>query len=257
MQEFNMSELYEGMQSEMLQKMVVGRSAFGHPVMKGDDTEVNWKSWFAEYLPRRYKIDKAIIVDSNGVQSEQIDLVIYDSQYSYMIFKHGENLVIPAESVYAIFEVKQSLNKENMEYARKKAESVRKLYRTSAPIRYAGGEYNPKPLHEIVAGLLTTNSDWKSPIEENVLKYIHGKTKEERLDFVCSINNNTFVVENNVFLSEYKKESKPLIRISETEKCLVYLLLNLLKRLQDIGTVPAIDFTQYAKLIDSKVYQEG
>ena len=170
MQEFKMSELYKEMQNEMLQKMNVGRIGFEHPGMKGDDTEVNWKDWFREYLPRRYRIDKAIIVDSKGKRSEQIDLVIYDSQYSYMIFKHGEGLVIPAESVYAVFEVKQSLNKENMKYARKKAESVRKLYRTSAPIRYAGGEYSPKTLHEIVAGLLTTFSDWKSPIEENVLK---------------------------------------------------------------------------------------
>lgn len=60
---------------------------------------------------------------------------------------------------YAVFEIKQNLNKDHMEYAQEKAESVRSLIRSSAPIQHAGGQYKPKPLHEILAGVLTTKSD--------------------------------------------------------------------------------------------------
>lgn len=90
---------------------------------------------------KRYKVDKGIVIDSTGKQSEQIDLIIYDAQYSYLVFRQNDTLLIPAESVYAVFEVKQNLNKERIEYAGAKAKSVRELLRTSAPIKHAGGEY--------------------------------------------------------------------------------------------------------------------
>lgn len=255
MPKIDLLELYEKMQNEMIQQLNTGCTAFLHPGIKGDVTELNWIEWFREYLPKRYKVDKGIIIDSEGNQSDQIDLVIYDAQYSYMVFRHDQGLLIPAEGVYAVFEVKQNLNKEKIEYAGKKAESVRKLIRTSAPIKHAGGEYAPKVLHEIVAGILTTRCDWVNSIEKNVIKYLSERTREERLDFVCSIQDSTFVVENNVFVNGYDEASRPDIKCCNKEQSLIYLLLNLLKRLQDIGTVPAICFKSYADKISDKVYK--
>lgn len=202
MPEINLLELYIEMQKEMLQKLNTGANAVVHSVTRGDNTEANWISWFQEYLPNRYKVDKGIIIDSKGKQSEQIDLIIYDAQYSYLVFRQNDTLLIPAESVYAVFEVKQSLKKETIEYAALKAKSVRELYRTSASIKHAGGQYPPKELHEILAGLLTTRCDWKAPISDMVVKYIKARQRVERLDFVCSISNNTFVIENNTWIKE-------------------------------------------------------
>ena len=169
MPEINLSDLYQSMQAEMLQALYSGATGFVHPGTKGDDTEANWINWFREYLPSRYNVDKAIVIDSTGKCSDQIDLVIYDAQYSYLVFNHHGSKLIPAESVYAVFEVKQNLNKAHMEYAQMKAESVRSLVRSSAPIQHAGGQYPPKPLHEILAGILTTRSDWSDPIVRNVI----------------------------------------------------------------------------------------
>lgn len=256
MSNINLNEIYAGMQQEMLHKLQVGAMSFTHPGTIGDNSEANWITWFKEYLPKRYRIAKGIVIDSVGNQSHQIDLVIYDAQYSYLVFKQGDSMLIPAESVYAIFEVKQDLNKDHIEYAGEKAKSVRSLYRTSAPIKYAGGEYPPKALHEILAGVLTTRSAWTDPIATNTVKYIKERCYEEHLDFVCSISNNTFVVENNTFVDEYDPERTPIIRFCEKDESLVFLLLNLLRRLQDIGTVPAIDYSKYADKIDSKIYKQ-
>lgn len=109
MPEIDLSNLYENMQKEMIQKLNTGAEAFVHSGTKGDDSELNWIEWFREYLPQRYKVDKAVVIDSTGKQSDQIDLVIYDAQYSYLVFKHGDGKVILAESVYAVFEVKQNI----------------------------------------------------------------------------------------------------------------------------------------------------
>lgn len=255
MSEISLSDLYSNMQAEMLQTLHTGSVPFAHSGTKGDNTEANWIAWFKKYLPARYAVDKAIVIDSRGKCSQQIDLVIYDAQYSYMVFQQQESKLIPAESVYAVFEIKQNLNKDHMEYAQEKAESVRSLIRSSAPIQHAGGQYKPKPLHEILAGVLTTKSDWTAPIAPNVVKYINITSHNKRLDFVCSVSDNTFVIDSNIFVSQYDASKTPTIRFCEQNDSLVFLLLNLLKRLQDIGTVPAIDYREYASKIDSKYYK--
>lgn len=256
MPNIELENLYAEMQKEMLQKLETGAGAVVHPGTKGENTESNWISWFQEYLPNRYKVDKGIVIDSTGKQSEQIDLIIYDAQYSYLVFRQNETLLVPAESVYAVFEVKQNLNKQRIEYAGAKAKSVRELLRTSAPIKHAGGEYPPKELHEILAGVLTTRCDWKVPIISRVVKHVRARTREQRLDFVCSISNNTFVIENNIFMNQYEETDNPEIFYCEEDESLVYLLLNLLRRLRDIGTVPAIDFSKYAEKIPSIRYDK-
>lgn len=256
MQNNILSEIYTSMQEEMIGRLNIGTISFAHPGTKGDETELNWIQWFNDYLPKRYKVDKGIIIDSNGYQSNQIDIIIYDTQYSYLVLHHNNTLLIPAESVYAVFEVKPNLNKENMEYASAKVKSVRQLYRSSAPIIHAGGQHPPKALHEIVGGLLTTGCDWQSPIASNVAKHINGSNKLERLDVVCTIKSSTFIVDNNTFIQNYKEGVKSSIRFCDGKNALVFLLLNVLKKLQDIGTVPAIDFSQYAKNIETKYYKE-
>lgn len=249
-------EVYQTMQDDMIARLNYGKISFSNPGIKGDETESNWIEWFESYLPRRYKVSKGIVVDSNGNQSEQIDIIIYDTQYSYLVLKHNETLLIPAESVYAVFEVKPNLNKANMEYASGKVKSVRKLFRSSVPIKHAGGQYKPKPLHEIIGGLLTTGCDWEKPIASNVVKYINGSGELERLDIVSSIKDSTYIVDNNTFEENGSKCEKASIQFCDGDNSLVFLLLNLLKKLQKIGTVPAIDFSQYAKNIESKYYKE-
>jgi hypothetical protein len=71
--------------------------------------------------------------------------------------------IIPAESVYGVFEAKQTLNAELVRYAREKCASVRKLHRTSLPIP-PGGTYDAKPLTPILGGVLSFESDWKPPL---------------------------------------------------------------------------------------------
>lgn len=211
-----------------------------HPGMKGDDTEDNWREWLMAYLPNRYAVAKGVVIDADGNESEQIDVIIYDRQYSYLVLKHNETFLIPAESVYAVFEVKQSLNKGYMEYAQHKTESVRKLKRTSVAIKHAGGKYDPKPLHKIVAGLLTTTSDWaESSTIDNIANNL-SENELKRLDMICCVAAGTFVCD---------REDKT-ISYCDKSKSLVYFLLKVLGKLQEIGTVPAIDYNAYAQKIE-------
>jgi uncharacterized protein DUF6602 len=102
-------------------------------------SESVWIELLETYLPRRYQAATAHIVDSLGAFSQQIDVVVFDRQYSPFIFKYQGQTIIPAESVYAVFESKQASNAALVAYAQEKVASVRRLHRTSLPIPYAKG----------------------------------------------------------------------------------------------------------------------
>ena len=233
-----LTELFAALQKEMIAKADFS-TAVNHPVDKGDNSEANWINWFNTYFPQRYRAVKATVFDSRGNMSDQIDIVLYDAQYSYLGFNENDILYVPAESVYAVFEVKQILNKGNMEYAGEKAESVRKLYRTSTEIPYAKGKYPPKQLHRILAGILVIESGWKSPYSKPFKKCIDAYSEMQQIDCGC-------ILTEGSFFYDYEKG---VLNTSIKEEALVYFFLNFLILLQDIGTVPAIDLAEYAKVL--------
>jgi hypothetical protein len=75
-----------------------------------------WNCFKPTYQPV-YQAEKAHVVDSRDRFSQQLDVVIFDRHYSPFIFDHAGQKVIPAESVYAAFETKQSINVEVVRYA--------------------------------------------------------------------------------------------------------------------------------------------
>lgn len=231
-----LEKLYSSLQNEMISKANFSVDLV-HPVDKGNNAEQNWLDWFNNYFPKRYKAAKATIIDSKGNSSDQIDVVLYDNQYSYLAFNQNGILYIPAESVYAVFEVKQVINKNNMEYAGKKAESVRLLHRTSAPIKYAQGVYPAKELHHIIAGILATSSDWNEPFGKPFKKTFIRYNDLQKIDCGCVLNTGAFFYNYN--------DNK--LSTSVAGESLVYFFLQLLISLQEIGTVPAIDLKEYMR----------
>lgn len=228
-----------------LQQNMITEASFSdyheHPTDKGDNTEACWIKWFNENLPNRYIASKAKVIDCEGNTSDQIDIVIYDGQYSYLAFNKNNVLYIPAESVYAVFEVKQVVNKSNIEYAEKKAASVRRLKRTSAPIPYAGGIYDPKEPPHIIAGVLARKTEWKCTFGSSFKRNIIAVKEEEQLDCGCILECGAF------FLDKERR-----LKTSNEEESLVYFFLQLLILLQQMGTVPAIDLKEYMKALTIK-----
>ena len=239
MPDVNLLELFAGMQEQMATTLKLHTKITEHPVEKGDATEVNWNKWLAAYLPKRYRADKAFVVDCRGKKSEQLDLVIYDQQYSPFVFNQSGTLYIPSESVYAVFEIKPTISKQTLTYAGGKVKSVRQLHRTSYSIIHAGGSYAPKPPHRILSGILTANSDWKEPMGKTLDKNLIALDNESKIDIGCVLN-------AGAFLSNHVDDT---IEKSGASESLIFFFLKLLIELQKIGTVPAMDIEEYLKII--------
>ncbi|WP_139825224.1 DUF6602 domain-containing protein [Mycobacterium conspicuum] len=205
-----------------------------HPVGMGDETEGNWVQMLSAHLPRRYQVvDKCFVVDHRGECSQEIDIALCDRQYTTLILRAGTRIFVPAEAVYAVFEVKQRTNRDYVRYAAEKVQSVRKLERTSAPIVHAGGVIKepsaPKP---ILGGLLTTTSDW-TVLGVPFVDALHNQVAEGRLDIGCIVK---------VAGWEATYSDQPSVSRSVPEHALVFFYLRLLAALQQHGTVPAMDF---------------
>ena len=241
MTEWSLEQLLASLHDDIQQKLETVRESFGHPGAKGDASETVWLELLQTYLPRRYRAASAHVVDSEGVFSEQIDVVVFDRQYSPFIFQYQGETIIPAESVYAVFEAKQTINVDNVAYAKKKIASVRRLKRTSLSIPYARGTYPPKPLIPILGGILTFESDWKPAFGQPLSDALKSDNTDEKLDFGCIAGHGYFVF--NTETKEYENYVEG--------KAATGFLFNLISQLQFSGTVPMIDIQSYARWLTS------
>lgn len=236
----DLRRLFRGLQDQMNAKLSSNQESIPHSGAKGTATELNWTKMLDSYLPERYRVAKAFVIDSTGNLSEQIDIVIFDRQYSPFLFNQDNIFYVPAESVYAVFEVKQELSKQTIKYAGQKAASVRSLNRTSAPVPYVEGVYEPKKLFEIVAGILTSRSSWDPPLGSSFETAITELGAVERLNLGCALQSGSFKI-------SYDDKSKPVIEKSDKDDALIFFFLNLVFFLQQLGTVPALNINEYLK----------
>lgn len=233
MADWSLKILLESLHDDIHQRLSTARKTLSHTVAKGDASENIWLELLQKYLPKRYQAEKAFVVDSNGKFSEQIDVVIFDRQYSPFIFDYEGQKIVPAESVYAVFEAKQSLDADYIKYAQGKIQSVRNLHRTSLPIPYAGGTYPAKPPVKIYGGILSLESDWKPAMGiplETALNADKGN-----LDLGCIATHGYFMYDNATESYQFFAGGKPATAF----------LFQLISLLQFSGTVPMIDVLAY------------
>ena len=272
----NLKELFNGLQNQMIAQLNTNRDFISHPSSKGDSLENTWIDWLRKYLPNRYCVDKAIIIDCTGQLSDQIDLVIYDQQYTPFVLTQNGIHYIPAEGVYAVFEVKPDLQGSvkvksetisYIEYAGRKIESVRKLKRTSTNIIDRGRKFPPRPLTKIIGGILTSTNEIKKV--ETIEKHLKSLTGLKAIDMGCTVTYGSFYVDYNGQEDAGEKDLKKRINnyyssrkiksveFSHKDTSLVTFFFQLMRHLQQsIGTVAAIDLNEYSKAINFSIDEE-
>jgi uncharacterized protein DUF6602 len=234
---WSLSQLLSGLHDDIQQKLAISRKSFAHPGTKGDASESVWLEMLQAYLPQRYQTATAHVVDSLGNFSDQIDVVVFDRQYSPFIFKYQGQTIVPAESVYAVFEAKRSANADQVKYAQEKVSAVRRLHRTSLPIPHAGGTFPAKALIPILGGLLTFESDWNPPLGSPLEKALTAGNPDGRLDIGCVAAHGHFTYDAAARGYVFTPEGRPATAF----------LFNLISTLQFSGTVPMIDNQAYAQ----------
>ena len=215
-----------------------------HDGKRGEATESDWLRMIRSYLPNRYAVDSGIVIDSTGKTSHQIDIVIYDLHYTPVLLTRESNRYIPAEAVYAVFEAKPNINKELLEYAGAKAASVRRLKRTSSRVVHSDRVHPPKKLFPIVSGIVAASVGWPDGFGKSFQRVMASKALdgECRIDCGCGLSHGSFDTFSRRRRFTFGKE----------EVGLVFFLFRLLNKLQSVGTVPAIDWNAYGRVLQSR-----
>jgi hypothetical protein len=78
-------------------------SRISHAGNKGEVNEQFFIQYLRKYLPNRYTVEKAMVLDYRGSVSDSIDIVVFDRQYTPTLLDTDKHRYVPAESVYAIF----------------------------------------------------------------------------------------------------------------------------------------------------------
>jgi hypothetical protein len=228
--------LFLGHQATLQAELIQARTAIEHPTMKGDASEDSWREMLAHHLPRRYRVCRGVVVDSRGEQSDAIDVIIHDAHFCPLFLDRAGSCFVPAESVYAIFETKQALTASEVQYAGEKAESVRRLYRTSAPIVDRGESRPPRPVPPILAGIVGLRAEWADGLGVAFKRSLSRLDADQCLDLGCALANGAFE----------RDDQSGEITLFPSETALVSFFLRLVDRLQQVGTVPAISWEAYS-----------
>lgn len=228
-----------GLEQRLLQvKLQLSSQSVTHPGTLGEVNENYFIEVLRKYLPNRYAVDSGIVLDSTGATSDQIDVIVYDNQYTPTLLDQQNHRFVPAEAVYGVFEVKPTINKSYLDYAGEKAESVKRLIRTTVPIVHAGGEYPAKQPFPIVSGIVASEIDWVEGFLSEAFRLAYSSMIAIRqLDCGLAVSGSVFDVYGGS------------MEVGPSSQALAYFLFRLLQKLQSLGTVPAIDWNTYAAVL--------
>ncbi len=108
-----MSNYFEFVSHELLSKLAQVKSYITkHNPTIGVLTEEIIRDFLKTHLPKLVSIEQGFILNKNGNLSRQCDILIYDSQSYAPFFRINNIVVVPAESVLAVIEIKTTINKQ-------------------------------------------------------------------------------------------------------------------------------------------------
>jgi uncharacterized protein DUF6602 len=224
---------------QFLLKLDAKFSTITHDPTLGDAVEDSWINLLKAYLPKRYCANKAFAIDHKGRTTQQIDCLIYDAHFTPALFGEEKHLYVPAEAIYAAFEIKPAVTAEHLKYAAEKGESVRRLTRTSAAITWGPGRKRRKRLFPVLTGLLAMRADWGDGLGATFRKRFDELKGDRALDCVLTARNG--------FCDRFGPRRRPTIACGEGT--LIRGLFRLLSELREKATVPAIDWDAYEDVL--------
>lgn len=98
-----------------------------HQGIKGSLNEILLEELIKNIIPKKYKITKGIIQDFKGMQSNESDLIIYNPEVLPSILFGSSLSFVPVEAVDYVFEIKSTLNANEIKTTIKKFNNCKKL----------------------------------------------------------------------------------------------------------------------------------
>jgi hypothetical protein len=102
---------YQGIMDQIQIEVDLINSNFNHNGLKGEGNENIIKEIIKKSIPAKYGVDTGIVIDKDGNQSKQCDIIIYDKFSHPQLLGLSSVKMFPVDIVYAVIEVKTTLDK--------------------------------------------------------------------------------------------------------------------------------------------------
>lgn len=170
----NLTAMFNAYSRTLTQAFEDTQASIGLPPNRGRPRENALRTFLRDRLPKRYGVGEGYVINWQGVQSKQLDVVIYDANScpKFAVDNDEENTLYPIEGVYAAIEVKSTLNKETLTESWDNAQQFKKVVsgdeRTSGP-HFVQSATIPVP--RFYAVFAFRSEDWSSQSGDKC--YIH------------------------------------------------------------------------------------
>lgn len=128
-----LSSIMSATADEMRANLRKIRASFDHPGMIGTSGEEIVVDFLNQLLPISVRAVTGKAVDSNGGRSKQLDVIIYDTMRTPLLFSsaQGTQRLVPTEGIIAVVEVKTRLNRKELAGCSENCASIKKLDRSA------------------------------------------------------------------------------------------------------------------------------
>ncbi len=182
-----------------------------HHVTSGTFREDIWKGLFEQIIPRKFSIEQSIfIIDSQGRVSKEVDLAIFDEQYTPYIFRHGRIKYIPIEAVAVVIQCKSdnvngTKNQENL------ADWSQSISDLKTSLKSISRLYGGMALGEYEYEWDEKNEALKSPDKKKL-----AQTSTRPIQILCHTNKSisSFIKPFDINISPDKNEKRLKVNIS-------------------------------------------
>lgn len=234
--------------------------AIKHRGLKGGSNEETFRTFLSEYLPASLGISTGELVDANGNVSRQLDVIIYDSAKTPILYRDANTQVIPVECAYAVIEVKAKLDKTELYKTFENMKTVRGLEKTafiepSGPIilkdNLYGKEWDIWPINYYIFA-------YNSIKLKTLANYINEKHQTEmlpeysRIDTICVLDKGVICNKNADKKIDALPEPGSELYICESEKQSILLFYTLISHYLNQARLPNFKFTDYLGAIKIK-----
>lgn len=121
------SQYYQGIVQQLRSEVDSINNLFHHQGVKGDGNEDALRELLKKFIPKRFGVGTGVVIDRDGNQSRQCDIVIYDAFYYPSLLSLTNVHFFPVDIVYATIEVKTTLTSDAMKKAKANIASVKRL----------------------------------------------------------------------------------------------------------------------------------
>jgi len=184
-------ENYINMNKMMVEEMDI---ASKHNGLTGNYREEMWIKFFRSIIPRKYSLAQGVmIIDSYGNVSKEVDIAVYDEQYTPYVFQYNTLKFIPIEAVVIVIECKSTgYDKEKLICWADRIESLKTSRSGISRIvkGYAIGETNETQVNTRPIKILASIKDNKNPNTLEMTKNDFG----DFFDFIIQKQDNLFQV---------------------------------------------------------------